>query len=450
MGSKANRLIYPVANAYVMHPPSPDSPAGADPAAGVHAPPPGRDSPRASGARRDPMTEPELRSSVSLATIFALRMLGLFLILPVFAVHARGMPGGNDATLIGLALGIYGLTQAVLQIPLGVASDRFGRKPVIVFGLLLFAAGSFIAAGAHDLATVIAGRAVQGAGAISAAITALIADSTRDSQRTKAMAMVGASIGLTFSLSLVGAPLLYEAVGMGGIFALTGLLALAAIAVVTLVTPAAPPAAAGSGVSRTPFARVALEPDLLRLNFGIFTLHAAQMAMFVVLPTWLADRAGIALGDHWKLYLPVVLLSFALMMPPLIWSERVGRLRGLFLAAVALLLGVQVLLALQPNGLVPLALLLLGFFVGFNILEASLPSLVSRLAPPDAKGTALGIYNTTQSLGLFFGGVLGGWVQHGWGKPAVFDACAVLMALWLLVAARQRRWPAAARGGAAA
>src|SRR5690606_23686900 len=243
----------------------------------------------------------ELRSSVSLATIFALRMLGLFLILPVFAVHARGMPGGNDATLIGLALGIYGLTQAVLQIPLGVASDRFGRKPVIVFGLLLFAAGSFIAAGAHDLATVIAGRAVQGAGAISAAITALIADSTRDTQRTKAMAMVGASIGLTFSLSLVGAPLLYASVGMGGIFALTGLLALAAIAVVTLVTPEARPGAAGSGASHTPFARVALEPDLLRLNFGIFTLHAAQMAMFVVLPTWLADRAGIALGDHWKL-----------------------------------------------------------------------------------------------------------------------------------------------------
>ncbi|MFO1299405.1 MAG: MFS transporter [Burkholderiaceae bacterium] len=396
------------------------------------------------------MTAPELRSSVSLATIFALRMLGLFLILPVFAVHARGMPGGDDATLIGLALGIYGLTQAVLQIPLGMASDRFGRKPVIVFGLLLFAAGSFLAAGAHDLVTVIAGRAVQGAGAISAAITALIADSTRDTQRTKAMAMVGASIGLTFSLSLVGAPLLYASVGMGGIFALTGLLALAAIAVVTLVTPEARPGAAGSGASRTPFARVALEPDLLRLNFGIFTLHAAQMAMFVVLPTWLADRAGIALGDHWKLYLPVVLLSFALMMPPLIWSERVGRLRGLFLGAVALLLGVQVLLASQPSGLVPLALLLLGFFVGFNILEASLPSLVSRLAPPDAKGTALGIYNTTQSLGLFFGGVLGGWVQHGWGKPAVFDACAVLMALWLLVAARQRRWPAAARGGAAA
>jgi len=398
------------------------------------------------------MTALELRSSVSLASLFALRMLGLFLILPVFAVHARSLPGGHDATLIGLALGIYGLTQAALQIPFGMASDRFGRKPVIVFGLLVFAAGSFVAAATDDLVVTIVGRAIQGAGAISAAITALIADSTRDSQRTKAMAMVGASIGLTFALSLVVAPLLYEAVGMGGIFAATGLLALAAIAVITLVTPAAPQAAAAAAAlaGRTPFARIALDADLLRLNFGIFTLHSAQMAMFVVLPTWLADRGGIALGDHWKLYLPVVLLSFALMAPPLFWSERVGRLRPLFLAAVALLLAVQVMLSLQPGGLVPLALLLLAFFVGFNILEASLPSLVSQLAPPDAKGAALGIYNTTQSLGLFFGGLLGGWVQQQWGKPAVFDACAVLMAVWLLVAAGQRRWPASARGRAVA
>ena len=395
------------------------------------------------------MTREERRAGMGLAAIFALRMLGLFLILPVFAVHARTLPGGDDATLIGLALGVYGLTQGLLQIPFGMASDRLGRKRVIVFGLLLFAAGSFVAAGAHDLVTTILGRAVQGAGAISAAVTAFIADSTRDSQRTKAMALVGASIGLTFALSLVGAPLLYGAVGMGGIFALTGLLALAAIGVVTVVTPPAPLAAPAAGAARTPFVAIALEPDLLRLNVGIFVLHAVQMAMFVVLPTWLADRGGLALGDHWKLYLPVVMLSFALMMPPLMWSERNGRLRGLFLGAVALLLAVQLVLAVQPAGLVPFAALLLGFFVGFNVLEASLPSLVSRLAPPDAKGAALGIYNTTQAFGLFFGGLLGGWVQQGWGRSAVFAACAALMALWLLVAAGQQRWPQAPRGQAA-
>ena len=442
-----------------MPPQSPDSPVGADPAAGLRASQPARDPPRAAGGRRgrsrataatrDPMTPGELRASVSLASIFALRMLGLFLILPVFAVHARTLPGGDDATLIGLALGVYGLTQGLLQIPFGMASDRLGRKRVIVFGLLLFAAGSFVAAGAHDLVTTILGRAVQGAGAISAAVTAFIADSTRDSQRTKAMALVGASIGLTFALSLVGAPLLYGAVGMGGIFALTGLLALAAIGVVTVVTPPAPLAAPAAGAARTPFVAIALEPDLLRLNLGIFVLHAVQMAMFVVLPTWLADRGGLALGDHWKLYLPVVMLSFALMMPPLMWSERNGRLRGLFLGAVTLLLAVQLVLAVQPAGLVAFAALLLGFFVGFNVLEASLPSLVSRLAPPDAKGAALGIYNTTQAFGLFFGGLLGGWVQQGWGRSAVFAACAALMALWLLVAAGQQRWPQAPRGQAA-
>ncbi len=391
------------------------------------------------------MTAAERRASVSLASIFALRMLGLFLILPVFAVHARGMPGGDDAMLVGLALGIYGLTQGLLQIPFGIASDRFGRKRVIVFGLLLFAAGSFVAAGAQDLATTIVGRAVQGAGAISAAVTAFIADSTRDSQRTKAMAMVGASIGLTFALSLVAAPLLYGAIGMDGLFAMTGLLALAAIGVVTLVTPAAPQAGPAHGDERTPLSAVAFEPDLRRLNFGIFTLHAVQMAMFVALPTWLADRGGLALAEHWKLYLPVVLLSFALMVPPLLWSERAGRLRGLFLAAVGLLLAVQLGFALQPGGLTAFAVLLLAFFVGFNILEASLPSLVSRLAPPDAKGAALGVYNTTQALGLFVGGALGGWIQGSWGRAAVFVACAALIALWLMVAAGHRRWPASLR-----
>ena len=386
------------------------------------------------------MTRLELRASVSLAAIFALRMLGLFLILPVFAVHARGMPGG-DATLVGLALGIYGLVQAMLQLPLGMASDRVGRKPVIVAGLLVFALGSFVAALADSMTVVIIGRALQGAGAVSAAVTALIADTTRDSQRTKAMAMVGGSIGLTFALSMVGAPLLYGVIGMGGIFALTGALALAGIVVILAVTPDAPLPPVAEAAARTRFSQVAFEPDLLRLNFGIFTLHAVQMAMFIVVPAWLVSRGGLPLSDHWKLYLPVVLLSFALMVPPLFWSERRGRLRELFVGAVALLLAVQALFAFQTGGLVSLAVLLLAFFVAFNVLEASLPSLVSRLAPADAKGAALGVYNTTQSLGLFAGGLIGGWVQQHWGKPAVFLVTAALVALWLVLAVGHRRWP---------
>jgi predicted MFS family arabinose efflux permease len=241
---------------------------------------------------------------------------------------------------------------------------------------------------------------------------------------------------------------------MGGIFAATGVLALGAIAVVRWVTPESPPVlpgshgdpqGAGGGAPRTSFGAVALEPDLLRLNLGIFVLHAVQMAMFVVVPAWLVERAGLALGAHWKLYLPVVLLSFALMVPPMIAAERRGRLRAVFVGAVALLLAVQLLFALSPVGLVALAGLLLAFFAAFNVLEASLPSLVSRLAPADAKGTALGIYNTTQSLGLFAGGLIGGVVQQQWGKPAVFVACAALVAVWLAAAVSHRRWPARQR-----
>lgn len=387
------------------------------------------------------MTSRELRASSSLASIFALRMLGLFLILPVFAVHARGLPGGDDPALVGLAMGIYGLTQAVLHLPFGLASDRFGRKPVIVAGLLLFAIGSFVAAGADSVAGVVVGRAIQGSGAISAAITAFIADSTRDSQRTKAMAMVGGSIGLTFAISLVLAPALYAAIGMDGLFEATGVLALLAILVAGFVVPPAAPAPAAAPGPRASLRQVALDPDLLRLNLGILVLHCVQMAMFVVVPGWLVERAGLPLQQHWQVYLGVVLLSFVVMIPPLFWSERRGKLRAVFLGAVALLLVVAVLFALQPGGLWPMAGLLLLFFAGFNILEASLPSLVSRLAPADAKGAALGIYNTTQALGLFAGGAVGGWVQSRWGGGTVFVVCAVLLVIWFAAASGQKRWP---------
>ncbi|MDH4115174.1 MAG: MFS transporter [Burkholderiaceae bacterium] len=390
------------------------------------------------------MSAQEVRTSASLASIFALRMLGLFLILPVFAVHARSMPGGDKPALVGLALGIYGLTQGILQIPFGAASDRWGRKPVIVAGLLMFAAGSFLAAAADDIVWTIVGRAVQGAGAISAAVTAFIADATREEHRTKAMALVGASIGLTFALSLVGAPLLYSAIGMGGLFALTGVLALIAIAVVMWVVPRAPARIqheeAASGW------RVALDPQLLRLNFGIFALHAVQMAMFVVLPVLLVERGHLPLPHHWWVYLPVVLVSFGLMMPPIIAAERRSRMRTLFLGAVGLLLVVQVGLMAYAPDLTWLAGWLLLFFVGFNILEASLPSLVSRVAPASSKGLALGIYNTTQSVGLFVGGALGGVIASRWGAHGVFVCSAAVMAVWWVVALGMREVPKRSSG----
>ena len=383
-------------------------------------------------ASSDRMSPQERRVGASLASIFALRMLGLFLILPVFSIYAKDVPGGDNLTLVGFALGAYGLTQALFQIPYGIASDYWGRKPVIVVGLLLFAFGSFVAAWAPDLHWVIVGRVLQGAGAISAAVTALAADLTREEHRTKVMAMIGSSIGLVFALSLVGAPLLYGWIGMGGLFVLTGGLALAAIGLLLKVVPAVPPP---SGHRRLPLRQVLADRDLLRLNLGIFTLHLIQMAMFVVLPHALVKHGGLAPAAHWQVYLPAVLVSFAVMVPAIIAAERRDKMRPIFLAAVALLIVVQCGLYLAGSSLWTLALWLLLFFVAFNVLEATLPSLVSRTAPPEAKGAALGVYNTTQACGLFLGGTLGGYLAQHFGDNAVFSACAGLALLWLLVAA---------------
>ena len=393
---------------------------------------------------KDPnrMSAEEIRVSVALASIFALRMLGLFLILPVFAVHARGMPGGDNALLVGIALGIYGLTQGVLQIPMGAASDRYGRKPVIVAGLAIFAIGSFIAAATDDIAWVIVGRALQGTGAISAAVTAFIADSTRDEHRTKAMALVGASIGLTFAVSLVAAPVLYAAIGLGGLFGMTGLLAVAGIAVVLWVVPPAPLKIEHGDVAH--WREVALDRQLLRLNAGIFTLHAVQMAMFVVLPVLLVEL-GLPLPAHWKVYLPAVLASFLLMMPPIMVAERRGRVRLLLLAAGALMVAVQLGLRWLAPSVSALAFWLLLFFIAFNVLEASFPSLTSRLAPASARGLALGIYNTTQAIGLAVGAAVGGWLARHFGSGAVFLFSALAMAAWVALALGMRDVPARAR-----
>ncbi len=393
----------------------------------------------------DRMTPAERRAGVSLASIFALRMLGLFLILPVFAVHARGLPGGDDLALVGFALGAYGLTQAIFQIPYGIASDLWGRKRVIAAGLVIFAFGSFVAAAAPNMTWMVVGRVLQGAGAISAAVTALAADLTREEHRTKVMAMIGSSIGLVFALSLVGAPLLYGWIGMAGLFIMTGVLALAAILLLYRAVPEPPP---GRGHEKLPFRRVLFDVDLLRLNFGIFSLHLMQMAMFVVVPHALVVAGGLPAPEHWKVYLPAVLLSFVVMVPAIISAERGGKMRAVFIAAVALLVAVQFGLRFLGDGLWGLAFWLLLFFVAFNVLEASLPSLVSRTAPPAAKGAALGVYNTTQALGLFAGGALGGVIARQFGDNAVFTVCAGLGLAWLIVAAGMN-FPPRRRPGAA-
>ena len=382
------------------------------------------------------MTATERRASFSLASIFALRMLGLFLVLPVFALEAAAYPGGDDPARVGLAMGIYGLTQGLLQIPFGIASDWWGRKRVIIAGLLVFAGGSLIAAWAPDLNWLIAGRSLQGAGAISAAVTALLADSTRDEVRTKAMALVGGSIALMFALSLVIAPLLAGMVGLHGIFALTGALAVAGIAVVLWWVPAE--SLAHVDRPRGSVLEVLKEPALLRLNFGVFVLHAVQLAMWMAIPALLVG-AGLDKILHWQVYLPAVLASFLVMGMTLFPLERRGYLRAAFLGAVGLIFLVQLGLLWAASGPAGLSLGLLGtllflFFCGFNILEASQPSLASRVAPAHARGAALGVYNTLQSLGFFAGGAVGGWITKTQGAQGLFMVCGALMLLWLLVA----------------
>lgn len=380
------------------------------------------------------MTAAERRASISLASIFALRMLGLFLVLPVFALEAARYPGGNDPARVGLAMGIYGLTQALLQIPLGMASDRWGRKRVILLGLALFAAGSMVAATARSLDFLILGRALQGAGAISAAITAFIADVTRDEVRTKAMAMVGISIALMFALSLVFSPILAAHIGLSGLFWLTATLALAGMAVVAWVVPPEPQEYVDAG--RGGLREVLAHSGLLRLDLGVFVLHAVQLAMWMAVPALLV-QAGLAQPEHWKVYLTALVLSFVVMGGVLFRLERRGYLRAVFLFAIGLILLVQVGFWFSATHTPSLPLLAVGlflFFMGFNTLEASQPSLASRLAPVHARGAALGVYNTLQSVGFFAGGAAGGWISSHHGPQGLFMVCGGLSLLWLVVA----------------
>ena len=376
----------------------------------------------------------ERRSSVSLASIFALRMLGLFLVMPVFALEAAKMPGGDDVVQVGLAMGMYGLTQGLLQIPFGMASDRFGRKPVMVVGLLVFAFGSMLAAWAPTLNWLVVGRAVQGAGAISAAVTALLADQTRDVVRTRAMSILGASISLMFALSLVVSPWLNAGIGLDGLFFLTGLLALSGIAVVIWWVPPEP--ADKVPAARSGLRQVLRDRALVRLDVGAFVLHAVQFAMWMALPAMLV-QAGLPKEEHWRMYLPAVLGSFFVMGSTLFPLERRGYFRAVFLVSIALIGLVQLGLMYGAAHALPLsglAILMFVFFCGFNVLEASQPSMASRLAPAAVRGAALGVYNTLQSLGFFAGGAIGGWLMRSVGAPGLFTVCALAMLGWLALA----------------
>ncbi len=379
----------------------------------------------------------EQRASVTLSGVYALRMSGMFLVLPVLAVYAASLPGAADnKALIGLAMGVYGLTQALLQLPLGMASDKFGRKKVIYFGLIVFAAGSFLAAAADSLPMLVAARALQGAGAISAAVTALLADLTRNEVRTRAMSMIGLSIGLTFSASLVAAPLMAEWLGVPGLFILTGVLTLAAVAVVARLTPDPETSKLHEDAQAQParMGEVLKNRQLLSLDFGIFALHAAQMALFTALPFAMLDL-GLAKASQWQVYLPSTLIGLAVMVPLIIIGETRNKLKQVFMLGIACIFLAQIGLLASLQSLWLMTACLVVYFIGFNVLEASLPSMVSKIAPSDLKGTAMGVYNTMQSVGLFAGGASGGLLFQYYGFSGVFAFCSGLMLLWLLAAA---------------
>jgi len=391
----------------------------------------------------------EWRASLALSVLYGLRMLGLFIILPVFAVYAERLPGGDNRILIGIAIGIYGLTQAILQIPFGWASDRFGRKPVMYFGLLLFALGSFVAAFATDIWLVILGRTVQGAGAISAVVIALTADLTRESQRSKAMAIIGSTIGIAFALSLIAGPPLNAAIGLSGIFAMTGVLALLALGVVRFLVPepAQRVAAADEAAdeNRRPvrgrfwsdLAAVFAIPELRRINFGVLVLHALLTALFLVVPVSLRD-AGMSVVDHWHVYWPAMLASFVVLVPAIGYAEGRQRVKQVFLASIVLTLGSLGGFLLTLDSVLGTGLALAAFFIGFNVLEALLPSLVSRLAPRPLRGTAIGVYSSIQFLGIFLGGALGGILAQTLGLGAVLWFGILLTAAWLAIAVGMR------------
>jgi Arabinose efflux permease len=369
-------------------------------------------------------------------------MLGLFMVLPVLMLYGSNYTGATPF-LLGVALGVYGLTQALFQIPMGLLSDLLGRKPVIIGGLIVFALGSVIAALSTSIEGLVFGRALQGCGAIASAIMAMVADLTSEQNRTKAMAAIGASIGLSFSVAMIVGPAVAAVAGLSGVFSLSAFLALLGIAVLLLVVPTPPRAAAAShresGAIPALIISTAKNLDLLRLNWGIFSLHAVLMASFVAVPQLLEQSFTIARDDHWLVYLGMLVVAFILMLPFIIVAERKRKLKPVFVGAIAVLALSLILLAQAVNSVVYGLALLLVFFTAFNLLEASLPSLVSKLAPAGGKGTAMGLYSTSQFLGAFCGGACGGWLLQNYSLTVVFSAAGAFVLLWLLVATSMPR-----------
>jgi MFS family permease len=382
----------------------------------------------------------EFRAATSLAAVFSVRLLGLFMIYPVFAAYAEGLSGATPY-LVGEALGIYGLSQGLLQIPFGLLSDRFGRKPMIVVGLLLFGLGSLVCAMSTSISGVIFGRVLQGTGAVGSVILALVADLTREENRTKAMATVGITIGASFMIAVVAGPIFSNFIGVAGIFWLMVGLALAGIAITEFVVPNPVRVRHHRDAETVPglIGSVLRNKELLRLDIGVFALHAMLTASFLVVPGLLHDTVKVSVNNQWMVYLPVLAVSVVVMVPAIIVAEKHRRMKGVFVASVAALALSQMMLYFGTGNLYVLLAAITIFFSAFNVMEATLPSLITKAAPPDAKGTATGLYSSLQFLGIFVGGVIGGWAHQTGGIAAVFVLTTIVALLWLAAAATMKQ-----------
>ena len=381
----------------------------------------------------------EHRAAISLAMIYAFRMLGLFMILPVFALYSDKLPGATPL-LMGVALGVYGLTQAILQIPFAMWSDKIGRKPVLYIGLLLFAAGSMVAGSAQSIEGIIFGRALQGAGAIAATLMALAADLSREEHRLKMMAMIGASIGVSFALSMVLGPMVNAWVGISGIFYGTAGLAVIGMLILYFIVP--DPLHShfhrDAQLKTSSLADVFKDKQLLRLDAGIFILHFVLMSLFLVMPLLLRDFVELPAEKHWQVYLPVFAVSLILMVPFIIIAERRQAMKPVFIGAIiASMVATLGFLSSSSSTLFILSLVL--FFAGFNLLEASLPSLISKTADATQKGTAMGVYSSSQFFGAFAGGTAGGYAHQTWGVQGVYYTVLLALVFWLLLAVTMKK-----------
>lgn len=373
----------------------------------------------------------EIKSVLGIAFIYILRMLGLFIVLPILSVYLLEISANDSKFLVGLGFGIYGLTQALLQIPFGLLSDYFGRKKMIIIGLVIFLCGSILVASFTSIYLVILGRALQGAGAISAVLLALLSDLTRDEIRTKAMGIIGASIGITFGVSIILAPLLNKYIGFQGIFWVIGMLTILAILMVVFHIPT-PIKAKSEKLLLSNFFEVLSNKTFLKLDYGIFSLHASQIVMFMTIPVIL-NQLGYPVEYHWQVYLPVFVLSIVFMVPMIIFAQRKSLIKKLFLGNVLALIIVQILFIYYSDSKQNIMLILLIYFVGFNFLEATLPSLISRISPKNAKGFVLGIYNSSQSLGIFAGGFFGGLILTYFSNNSIYILSACLLIVWFLL-----------------